>query len=117
MPGTIPSNTALIILLCEAYNPEFRRPYDATTNIIGSGRQNIKTIIWATYESTLQFSSEFFNKQIFYSGFDESDVNEVSQNEFGKDADVIYSSFTSPVNISIIYDGKNYFLSVMLRKL
>ena len=106
MPATIPRNTALVITLYEAYNPSFSQQYNATVNIVGSGRQNIKTIIWATYKNTLHFSSDLVNKQISYSGYSKSAVDKVAQNEFGKDADVIYSSYRSPVNISVFYGGK-----------
>ena len=106
MPETIPNNTALVITLYTAYNPSFSQQYDATINIVGSGRKNIKTIIWATYEKTLHFSSDLVNKQVSYSGYNKNAVDKVAQNEFGKDADVIYSSYRSPVNISVFYSGK-----------
>ena len=106
MPATIPNNTALVITLYTAYNPSFSQQYDATINIVGSGRKNIKTIIWATYEKTLHFSSDLVNKQVSYSGYNKNAVDKVAQNEFGKDADVIYSSYRSPVNINIFYSGK-----------
>ena len=106
MPETIPNNTALVITLYTAYNPSFSQQYDATINIVGSGHKNIKTIIWATYEKTLHFSSDLVNKQVSYSGYNKNAVDKVAQNEFGKDADVIYSSYRSPVNISVFYSGK-----------
>ena len=106
MPATIPNNTALVVTLYTAYNPSFSQQYDATINIVGSGRKNIKTIIWATYEKTLHFSSDLVNKQVSYSGYNKNAVDKVAQNEFGKDADVIYSSYRSPVNISVFYSGK-----------
>ena len=106
VPATIPNNTALVITLYTAYNPSFSLQYDATINIVGSGRKNIKTIIWATYERTLHFSSDFVNKQVSYSGYNKNAVDKVAQNEFGKDADVIYSSYRSRVNISVFYGGK-----------
>ena len=46
------------------------------------------------------------NKQISYLGCNKGAVNKVAQNEFGKDADVIYSSYISPVNINVFYGGK-----------
>ena len=106
MPATIPNNTALVITLYTAYNPSFSQQYDATINIVGSGRKNIKTIIWTTYEKTLHFSSDLVNKQVSYSGYNKNAVDKVAQNEFGKDADVIYSSYRSPVNITVFYSGK-----------
>ena len=112
VPATIPSNTALVITLYKAYNPSYNQQYNGTVNIVGSGRKNIKTIIWATYRDTLHFrksSLQFFNlanKQVSYSGYNKSAVNKVAQNEFGKDADVIYSSYISPVNINVFYGGK-----------
>ena len=109
MPATIPRNTALVITLYEAYNPGFRQGYDANVNIIGSGRNHVKTIIWATYRSTLHFSSISVNKQVSYAGYKKDAVNKVAQNEFGKDADVVYSSYRSPVNINVFYRGKYYF--------
>ena len=104
--ATIPSNIALIIVLYKAYNPTYSQQYNATINIIGSGRKNIKTIIWATYRSTLYFFSDSVNKQVTYSGYNKGAANKVAQNEFGKDADVIYSSYRSPVNINVLHDGK-----------
>ena len=106
MPATIPSNTALVITLYTAYNPSFSRQYDATINIVGSGRKNIKTIIWATYEGIFHFSSDLVNKQVSYLGYNKNAVDKVARNEFGKDADVIYSSYRSRVNISVFYGGK-----------
>ena len=107
MPATVPNNAALVITLYTAYNPSFSRQYDAAINIVGSGRKNIKTIIWATFEKTLHFSSDLVNKQVSYSGYNKNAVDKVAQNEFGKDADVIYSSYRSPVNISV-FDGGKY---------
>ena len=109
MPATLPSNTALVITLYEAYHPGFRQQYDANVNIIGSGRNHVKTIIWATYKSALHFSSISVNKRVSYAGYKKDAVNKVAQNEFGKDADVVYSSYTSPVNINVFYGGKYYF--------
>ena len=99
--ATIPSNTALVITLYKAY-----QQYNATVNIVGSGRKKIKRIIWATYRNTLHFSSSLVNKQVSYSGYSKGAANKVAQNEFGKDADVIYSSYISLVNINIFYGGK-----------
>ena len=100
MSATIPNNTALIITLYEAYHPS------AAINITGAGQKNIKIIIWATYQDTLQFSSNLVHKQISYAGKDSSAVNKVAQNEFGKEADVIYTSDTSPTDINVFYYGK-----------
>ena len=104
MSTTIPTNTALIITLYDAYR---RHGYNnATINIGGPGRKNIKIVIWATYEDQLYFSSDLVHKRISYAGYSKSDVNEVSKNEFCKEADFIYSSYTSPVNINVFYSGK-----------
>ena len=109
MPATIPSNTALVITLYKAYHSGFRKQYDANVNIIGSGHNHVKTVIWATYESTLHFFSNSVNKRVSYAGYKRDAVNEVAQNEFGKDADVVYSSYASPVNINVFYSSKYYF--------
>ena len=106
MPATIPNNTALVMTLNEAYNPSFSRQNDATINIVGSGRKNIKAVIWATSRNTLYFSSNLVNKQVSYSGYNKNAVNIVAQKEFGRNADVIYSSYRSPVNISVFCRGK-----------
>ena len=103
--STIPNNTALVITLHDTYNPNFRQ-YDANVSIIGSGLNHVKTIIWATYQSTLHFSSNSVNKRVSYAGYDRNAVNKVAQKEFGKDADIVYSSYTSPENITIFYGGK-----------
>ena len=103
--STIPNNTALAITLYDAYNPNFRQ-YDANVSIIGSALNHVKTIIWATYQSTLHFSSNSVNKRVSYAGYDRNAVNKVAQKEFGKDADIVYSSYTSPGNITIFYGGK-----------
>ena len=105
MSATIPNNTALIITLFDAY----RRHNNATINIAGPGQKNIKIIIWATYEDPLYFSSNLIDKRISYAGYPKGTVNKVSTNEFGKEADVIYSSFKSPVDIGVLYYGNNYF--------
>ena len=114
MPATIPRNTALVITLYEAYHAGFRQQYDANVNIIGSGRYHVKTIVWATYKSTLRFSSNSVNKRVSYAGYKRDAVNEVAQNEFGKDADVVYSSYASPVNINVFYSGKYYFTRIVI---
>ena len=106
IPTIITSNTTLVITLYEAYNPSLSWQYNATINT-GSGCKNIKTIIWATSKFTPYFSSDFLNELIFYSGYIKGAINKVSQNEFGKDADVIYSSYRSPLNVNIFYDGKS----------
>ena len=105
MSSTIPNNTALIITLFDAYWPH----KNATINIAGPGQKNIKIIIWATYEDPLYFSSNLIHKRISYAGYNKGAVNKVSKNEFGKEADVIYSSFKSPADISVFYYGKYYF--------
>ena len=66
----------------------------------------MKTIIWSTYESALQFFSNSVNNQVPYAGYKKDAVNEVAQNEFGRNADVVYCSYTSPVNINVFHDGK-----------
>ena len=114
MPATIPSNTALVITLYEAYHPGFRQQYDANVNIIGSGRNHVKAIIWATYKSTLHFFSNSVNKRVSYAGYKRDAVNRVAQNKFGKEVDVVYSSYASPVNINIIYGGKYYFTRTVI---
>ena len=105
MSATIPNNTVLIITLYDAYWPH----KNATINIAGPGRKNIKIIIWATYGDPLYFSSNLTHKRISYAGYNKGAINKVSKNEFGKEADVIYSSFKSPADISVFYYGKNYF--------
>ena len=100
MSATIPNNTALIITLYKAYYP------NATINIAGPGRENVKIIIWATYEYPLYFSSNIVHKHITYEGHTKYAVNKVALEEFGKKANVIYSSYTSPVDISVFYYGK-----------
>ena len=114
MPATIPSNTALVITLYEAYHTDFRQQDDANVNIIGSGRNHVKTIIWATYKSTLHFSSNSVNKRVSYAGYKRDAVNKVAQNEFGKDANFVYSSYASPVNINVFYSGKYYFTGTFI---
>ena len=84
----------------KAYNP------NATINLAGPGRENIKKIIWALNQYTLYFSSNFVHKQIIYGGYDKGAVNKAAQNEFGRKANVIYSSYTLPVRISVFYYGK-----------
>lgn len=96
----IPCKIALFIRLCEAYNPSLSWQYNATINT-GAGCKNIKTIISATYKNILYISPDFSNELIFYSGYTKGATNKVSQNEFGKDADVIYSSYRSPLNVNI----------------
>ena len=102
MPATIPNNTALIITLFEAY----WRHNNATVNIAGPGRKNIKIIIWATYEDPLYFSPNLVHKRISYVGYHRDAVNKVAKEEFCKEANVIYSSYTSPADISVLYSGK-----------
>ena len=98
--ATIPNNTALIITTYKAFDP------NATINIVGPGRENVKIVIWATYQYQLYFSSNFVHKHVPYSGYNKDAVNKVSQNEFDKNADVIYSLNTSPEDISDFYYGK-----------
>ena len=100
MSSTIPNNTALIITLYQSYHP------NATINIAGPGKENIKIVIWATYKYPLYFSSDLVHKRISYAGYKKSAVNEVAKNEFGKEANVIYSSYSAPVDISVFYYGK-----------
>ena len=103
VPATIPNNTALIITLYKAYHP------NAIINLAGPGRENIKIIIWTVNQYPLYFSPNFVHKQVPYAGYDKDAVNKVSQNEFGNTANVIYSLYTSPGDISIFYDGKYLF--------
>ena len=98
--ATIPNNTALIITLYKAYHP------NATVNLAGPGRENIKIIIWAINQYPLYFSSNFVHKQVPYAGYDKDAVNKVAHNEFEKKANVIYSSYTSSVDIRVFYYGK-----------
>ena len=100
MSATIPNNTAMIITTYKAFHP------NATINIVGPGRENVKIVIWATHQYQLYFSSNFVHKQVPYSGYNKDAVNKMAQNEFGKKANVIYSSSTSPVDISVFYYGK-----------
>ena len=102
MSSTIPNNTALIITLFDAYWPH----KNATINIAGPGRKNIKIIIWATYEDPLYFSPNLVHKRISYVGYNRDAVNKVAKEEFCKEANVIYSSYTSPADISVLYSGK-----------
>lgn len=74
----------------------------------------MKTIIWATYKSALHFLANLVNTQVSYGIFNRQAVNEVAQNEFGKDADFIYSSHVSPVNINVFYGGKYYFRRIVV---
>ena len=90
-------------MLYEAYHS------NATINITGPGRKNIKIIIWATYQDQLFFSSNLVHKQISYAGYNRAAVNKVAKSEFGEEANVIFSSYESPVDISVFYYGKYYF--------
>ena len=114
MPATIPSNTTFVITLYDDYFHSFRPEDDANVNIIGPGRNHVKIIIWATYKSTISFLSNSVNKQVSYAGYKKDAVNEVAQNEFGKNADVVCSSYTSPVTIDVSYDGKYYFTRIVI---
>ena len=105
MSATIPNNTALIITLFDPY----WRHKNASINIAGPGRRNIKIIIWATFQDPLYFSTNLVHKRVSYAGYDSAAVNKLAKNEFGKEADVIFSSFTSPVDINVFYYGKYYF--------
>ena len=100
MSATSPNNTALVITLYRAYRP------NATINITGPGRENVKIIIWATSQYPLYFSSNFVHKHVPYAGYTKYAVNKVAQNEFGKKANVIYSLYTSPADINSFYYGK-----------
>ena len=59
MPAPIPRNTELVRTLYEAYNLNFSRQYNAAINIVGSGRKNSETIIWATYKTHFIFLQIF----------------------------------------------------------
>ena len=107
MSETSPSNTALIITL---YNTYWLHR-NATINIAGPGRENIKIIIWATYRDQLYFSSDLVHKRVSYAGNRCSAVNKLAKSEFGKEANVIYSSYTSPVDILFLI-----MVSIILRK-
>ena len=107
MSETIPSNTALIITLYNAY--WLHR--NATINIAGPGREYIKIIIWATYRDELYFSWDLVHKRVSYAGNRCSAVNKLAKSEFGKEANVIYSSYTSPVDILFLI-----MVSIILRK-
>lgn len=102
MSATIPNNTAVILTLFDAYQRHSR----ATINIAGPGRKNVKIIIWSTFEDPLDFTSNLVHKRISYAGYEKGDVNKVAKKEFGREADVVYSSFKSPGNISVFYSGK-----------
>ena len=97
MSATISNNTALIITLYKAYNP------NANINITDPARENIKIFIWDTYLCPLYFSSNFLHKHIPYPGYTKYAVNKVVRNEFGKTANVTYSLYTSSVGISAFY--------------
>ena len=71
MSAAISNNTALIITLYKAYNP------NANINITGPGRENIKIIIWATYLCPLYSFSNFLHKHIPYPGYNIEAVNKV----------------------------------------
>ena len=100
MLAAIPNNTALIITTYKAFHP------NATINIVGPGRENVKIVIWAADQYQLYFSSNFVHKHVPYSGYNKDAVNKISQNEFDKNANVIYSLNTSPEDISVFYYGK-----------
>ena len=104
MSATIPNNTALIITLYRAYPQNGYN--NSIINIVGPGRKNIKIVIWATKYQQLYFSSYLFHKQVFYAGFDKTAVNKVAKDEFGKEANVIYSSKSAPADISVFDHGK-----------
>ena len=106
VPATIPRNTALIIALYEAYHSSVWPHNNATISIAGPGRKNIKIIIWSTYRDPLYFSSNLGLKRISYAGYDRDAVNKVAKHEFSKEANVIYSSYRSPVNISVSFSGE-----------
>ena len=104
MSATVPNNTALIITLYRAYPQSGYK--NSAINIVGPGRKNVKIVIWATKYQQLYFSSYLFHKQVFYAGFDKAAVNKVAKDEFGKEANVIYSSKSAPADISVFYYGK-----------
>ena len=103
MSAAIPNNKALIITTYKAFHP------NATINIVGPARENVKIVIWAADQYQLYFSSNFVHKHVPYAGYNKDAVNKVSQNEFGKNANGIYSLNTSPVDISIFYYSKSWF--------
>ena len=96
----IPNNTALIITLYRSYYP------NATINIVGSGRENIKTVITAIDGYALYFSSNVVHNHVPYAGDRKDAVNTMAVNEFSKEANVICSSQASPIDISVFYTGK-----------
>ena len=114
MPATVPSNTALVITLYGTYLRGFRPQDDANVNIVEPGRNHVKTIIWATYKGALHFFSNSVNKQVTYAGYKMDAVNEVAQDEFGRNSDVVYSSYTSPATIDLSYGGKYYFARTVI---
>lgn len=106
IPAIVSNNTALIITVYETYH---RGSYYCSTavNVTGSERNHVKTIIWACHINLLYFSSNSVIKKVFYEGSGRDAVKNVAKNEFFKDADVIYSSYKSLINIRIFHDG-NY---------
>ena len=100
---TIPNNTVLILTFYTAYHR------NGTLNISGPGRQNIKMVMWASSKDPLYFPSNFARKEFRYSGYKKDAVNNVALDEFGKKANVIYSSHRSPVDINVFYYGRYWF--------
>ena len=96
----IPNKTALIITLYRSYYP------NATINIVGSGREKIKTVITAIDGYALYFSSNVVHNHVPYAGDRKDAVNTMAINEFGKEANVIYSSQASPIDMSVFYSRK-----------
>ena len=96
----IPNNTALIITLYRSYYP------NATVNIVGAGRENIKIVISALDGYALYFSSNVVHNHVPYAGDRKDAVNTMAVNEFSKEANVICSSQASPIDISVFYTGK-----------
>ena len=90
------------------YETYCRGSYYCSTavNVTGSRRNHVKTIIWACRINLLYFSSNSVIKKVFYEGSGRDAVKNVAKNEFFKDADVIYSSYKSLINIRIFHDGK-----------
>ena len=100
LSATMPNNTALIITLYRSYYP------NATINIVGHGRENIKIVIWAIDGYALYFSSNVVHNHVPYAGDRKDAVNTMAVNEFSKEANVICSSQASPIDISVFYTCK-----------
>ena len=79
IPAIVSSNTALIITVYETYR---RGSYYCSTavNVTGSGRNHVKTIIWACHINLLYFSSNSVIKKVFYEGSGRDAVKNVAKN-------------------------------------